>query len=476
MVDTAKGVVREPGRETPIAAKVDVAVAGGGPGGIGAAIGAARQGAKTLLIERNAFMGGGATAVAMNTWNVPLENMSGLAREMADRLIERGAAKASVTFPFEAEGLKDLAMDMLLEAGAEPLLYSWVVEPLMEGDTVRGVIVQNKSGRQAIVANVVIDATGDGDLAEGAGVPTVKGRESDGKMRPVTVLFRLGGVDVARIVEYARAHPDQFTADPNFQVLQPEQGVVRTSGFFDLVAEGRQRGEIEGDINYLRFEGIQVARGIVTVNNSRVYGVDGTDAWALTRAEIEARRQNRLLYQFIKKYVPGCENAYVIDTAANIGVRETRRIRGEHVLVEPDIVGKRRYPDSIARIWRFYAEGESRERHSPDGGEGAAGNLIYRTQTTYTFPFEIPYGVLVPQKVEQLMVAGHIISQTHEAEMWSRGQFSCLLLGQAAGSAAAISTRDGVSPRKVDVAKVQQALVAQGVDIGEAAAPLAPAR
>ena len=464
-----------PQRDVPIAAEVEVLVAGGGPAGFGAACAASRQGARTLLVERNAVLGGTSTVGLMNTWNVPPERMTGVASEVARRLIAQGAAVSGPTIPFDVEALKELEMELLLRAGARVLTYTSVIEPLMVEGRVRGALIANKSGLQAVLADALVDATGDADIAAGAGAVMVKGREADGKMRPVSVEFRLGGVDIPRAVEYCRRNPGEFTGDPNFHILDLQSGLVRISGYFDLVREARARGELEGDINYVRFEGVQVDRGIVTVNSSRVYGVDATDAWQVTRAEIEARRQNRLLYRFIKRHIPGCENSFVIDTAENLGVRETRRIRGAHILTEDDILAHRTYPDSVVRLWRH--NGPGRDWHSPDGGEGGPGNLTYRTLTTTLDWFEIPFGVFVPQGVEGLIVAGRTLSQNHQADMWTRGQYACMVTGQIAGTAAALACRSGASLRTVDVTRLQSLLSAEGVDVGGdlAAAPAAEA-
>lgn len=463
-VNDAGSAVTLPQREVPTAARVDVLVAGGGPAGFGAAWAAARQGASTLLIERNAVLGGTSTVGMMNTWNVPPDHMTGIAREITLRLIQDGAAVAGPTVPFDVEALKELEMEMLLQAGARVLTYTSVIEPLLIDGIVRGVLIENKSGLQAVLAKTVVDATGDADVAARAGATVVKGRESDGKMRPVSVEFRLGGVDIRRAVEYCRQHPDQFTRDPNFHILDLEAGLVRISGYFDLVSAARAQGELEGDINYVRFEGVQVDRGIVTVNNSRVYGVDGTNGWAVTQAEIEARHQNRLLYQFIKRNIPGCESCYVVDTAGSLGVRETRRIRGAHLLTEDDILAQRTYPDSVARLWRHHGPG--RDWHSPDGGEGGPDNLTYRTLTTTLNWYEIPFGVFVPHGAEGVIVAGRTLSQNHQADMWTRGQYACMVTGQVAGTAAALSCRLGTSLRSVDLGQLQRALVEQGLDIG----------
>ena len=463
-----QGCILEPVRKTPIVRDVDVLVCGGGPAGVGAALGAARTGAKTMLIERNAFLGGAATAVMMNTWNVPVSHMTGVAREITLKLAERsGAVIAGPTVPFDPEAFKELSVDLLKQAGVEILNYTWVVDPIMEGRRICGSVVQNKSGRQAILARTVVDATGDADIAAAAGAEYVMGREKDHKMRPMSVLFRMGGVDVRRAVEYCRSCPaENFTADRNFHILDLDKGLVRMSGFFDIADKARAAGELPEEIHYIRFEGFDVKRGIVTVNNSRVYGVDGTNAWDITRADIEARLQNRKLCAVIKKYIPGFENAFVIDSSPNIGVRETRRARGSQLLSEDDILAKRTYPDSVAKVWRHHAAG--RDWHSPDGSEGSPQNLVYRTLQTELNWFEMPWAIFVPNNVEGLAVAGRVLSVTHEADMWTRGQYCCLVTGQVAGTAAALAALRNSSPRALDVSTLQRTLVAQGVDIGEA--------
>jgi ribulose 1,5-bisphosphate synthetase/thiazole synthase len=467
-----EGNIFEPVRKTAIVRDVDVLVCGGGPAGIGAALGAARSGAKTMLIERNAFLGGAATAVIMNTWNVPVSHMTGVAREITLNLAERaGTVVSGPTVPFDPEALKELSVDLLKQAGVEILNYTWVVDPIMEKDRIRGVIIQNKSGRQAVLARSVVDATGDADIAAAAGAEYIMGREKDHKMRPMSVLFRMGGVDVRRAVEYCHSRPaDCFTADRNFHILDLDKGLVRMSGFFDTVDKARAAGELPEQIHYIRFEGVDVERGIVTVNNSRVYGVDGTNAWDITRADIEARLQNRKLYAVITKNIPGFEKAYVIDASPNVGVRETRRARGSQLMSEEDILAKRTYPDSVAKIWRHHAAG--RDWHSPDGAEGSPTNLVYRTLQTELNWFEIPWGVFVPNDVEGLTVAGRVLSVTHEADMWTRGQYCCLVTGQVAGTAAALAASRNGLPRTIDVTALQRMLVAQGVDIGEASKKL----
>jgi hypothetical protein len=467
------GFVVEPPRKTPVVREVDVLICGGGVSGVGAALGAARAGAKVMVIEKNAFLGGAATAVLMNTWNVPIDKMTGVAQEIARELAKRGAGNITgPTFPFDPEALKVLSVEMLQTAGVEILNYTWIVDPIMEGKRIKGVMIQNKSGRQAILAKVVVDATGDADVAASAGGEYVKGREKDNKMRPMSVLFRLGGVDVKRAVEYCRSQPPEyFTADPNFHILDLEKGLVRMSGFFHIAEKARAAGELPEEVHYLRFEGVDVANGILTVNNSRVYGVDGTNAWDITRADLQARMQNRQVLAVIKKNIPGFEKAFVIDSSPTVGVRETRRIRGSHILTQEELQAQTTFPDSVVRIWRHMAAG--RDWHKADGGEGAPTDAVYRTATTSLTWFEIPFSVFTPNNVEGMTVAGRVLSVTHDADMWTRGQYCCLVTGQVAGTAAALAAAQGITPAALDTKTLQRTLTQNGIDIGTARQPAA---
>ncbi|HET8744463.1 MAG TPA: FAD-dependent oxidoreductase [Ramlibacter sp.] len=471
-IHSQEGYLVEPPRQTPIVREVDVLVCGGGVSGVGAALGAARTGAKTMVLERNAFLGGAATAVIMNTWNVPVSRMTGVAREIALELAQRGEGNISgPTFPFDPEGFKQLSSELLTQAGVEVLNYTWVEDAIMDGSRIKGVIIQNKSGRQAILARTVVDATGDADVAAAAGAEYVKGRESDNKMRPMSVLFRLGGVDLDKVIEYCRSQPKEyFTADPNFHIIAPEKGLVRLSGFFHIAEKARAAGELPEEVHYLRFEGIDVARGIVTVNNSRVYGVDGTNAWDISRADTQARLQNRQLRKVIRKYIPGFENAYVIDSSPTVGVRETRRVRGPYVLPQEDLLTQRTFDDSVLRVWRHMAAG--RDWHKADGGEGAPNDSVYRTAVTDLTWYELPWRVFTPNRVEGMVVGGRVLSVTHDADMWTRGQYCCLATGQIAGIGAALSAAEGTSPAALDIRTLQRTLVQQGIDIGSAAESL----
>lgn len=463
-VDKARSAVTEEARDLPVAFNGDVIVAGGGPAGFAAALGAARNGAKVLLIERAAFLGGTATTAMMAVFGTPYEHAQGISREVFDRLISIGAAAPGPLVPFDPEAFRTVALEMVDEAGVNLLLYSWVVDVIREGDVVKGVVVENKSGRQALLADVIIDTTGDADIAAKAGAPFVKGRESDGRMRPITLLFRLGHIDVPKLMDYVTSHPEQFSPDPAKHIVDVEGKNVRLYGFFDLVEEGRKSGVLPEETHYLRLEALDPVKGTAFVNSTRVYNVDGTNAWDLTRAELEARRQVIKIMKFIRASIPGCEKSYVIETAPGLGVRETRRIRGGYILTEDDIVQERPFPDSVAQDAQ--REVPYQQVHSPDGNEGGRTDVAEREMLSPLFIYAIPYRCLVPNDVEGLLVAGRCISVTHEADGFTRNMPACMSTGQAVGTAAALASRLGLAPRQLDVAKIQDAMLAQGAKIG----------
>ena len=457
--------IMEPARRVPVAATVDVLVAGGGAAGLAAAVTAAREGASTLLVERHAFLGGAATANLVNKLSQHREVLYGVSAEIIDELIRRKDAVAGRVINFDPEAYKRLTLEVLQGAGVKLLFHTWVVAPILEDGTLRGVFIENKSGRQAILAKTTIDCTGDADIAYAAGVPVHKGQKSDGKMRPMVLLFRMGGINFKAMVDYARSHPDQFSPDPNRQVSDIEEGIVRMWGFFDLVEEASRRGELPAGFHSLELEGVNVERGICYVNGAEVFRADGTNAWDITKAEIAARDQIPVLAAFVCKYIPGCENAFVLDTAVSIGVRETRHIHGEYTLNEDDCATGRVFEDRVVRVSTHLVFPGS-AMHSPDGKEGTLEDP-YRTKVAPELKCFIPYRCMVPQKVDSLLVAGRSISQSHSADAWTRPQVWCMGMGQAAGTAAALALMSGVNARSVDVKRLQDRLRSQGVPLDE---------
>lgn len=455
--------VREFEKNLPVAKSVDVLVVGGGSAGSPAAIAAGRMGANVLLVDRNECLGGTSTCGMMGQFGAPYEYAHGMMKEIIDRLITKGHAKPGPFTLFDPEAFKWELMQMALDAKVKMLLYTWVADTIVEDGWVRGVIVENKSGRQAILASTFIDASGDGDVAFHAGINFHKGRETDGKMRPMTLLFRLGNIDVPKVVEYALKAKNQFHPDPNYNIIIPENKTIRLTGFFDLIENARKQGDIDPNIHYMRFEDLDYGRGTTIVNTVRVYNVDGTNADDLTKAEIAARKQVHDLVKFVSKYVPGCERAYLVDTASNMGVRETRHIQGEYQISEDDILNGVAFEDSIAK--QLQRNVPKTEVHSPEPGEGAPDDKRERVSPWEAKVFYLPYRALIAKGVNNLLAVGRCLSATHQADGWTRSIPCCVAMGQAAGVAAAIAMKGGGSLKEIDVRVLRQVLKEQGVTL-----------
>jgi hypothetical protein len=458
------GRVTEPVREIAVACAPHVLVVGGGIAGVMAALASGRSGSRTLLVERFGSLGGTGTAAMMNLFYVPYAASRGLVRELFDRLIARGGAFPGEFVVYDPEIYKVTALEMLAEAGVEILLHTLVSDVIMEETTLRGIIIENKSGRQAILSRVTVDASGDADVAARAGAPYIKGREKDGKMRPMTLIFRMGGVDVPRLVEYVKAHPEDFSPDPLQCMLDLEHHMIRIFGFFKMVEAGKARGELWQDCYYFRVESVLPERGVLTVNATRVYGVDGTNAEDLSRAETETRHQMIQLAAWARKHIPGFDHSFILDSASTIGVRETRRIRGEYVMTEEDILEGRRY-DDVVGVDANQQNPRQQGGHPPDGKEGGPEDAEARELIARMFVYEIPYRCLLPREIEGLLVAGRCLSVDHHADVYTRNQGTAMASGVAAGVAAALSAQAGVSPRRVDVRAVQAKLGELRVDL-----------
>lgn len=468
MFDVLDTQVRLGACTVPIAARLDVLVCGGGVAGIAAAVAAARNGAKTLLIERAGFLGGTATGSAMGLIVIPANELVGFPREFFTRLAREQGAGLGDVVPWDIEAYKLTAMDTVLESGADLLLHTWVSEPLVRGDCVEGVIVDNKSGRQAILAKVIIDATGDGDVAARAGVPFIKGREEDGAMRPTTVMGRIGNVDLRRFKEYVDAHPEDFSQDDGRRVIDLEQGVVRIDGFFSTIAKAKQTElmDTSAPINYLRFSGVNAKehtdRAILICNSTRVYNVDGTSAADLTKAEIEGRKQLRDIVRVCHALLPGFEHSFLVDTSAYLGVRETRRVRGRYTLTYRDLAEGRRFDDLIA-VMTSVDYGNA-EIYGPDyGHEGSQADEWARKLALKLMRFEFPLRCMIADRLQNIVIAGRCASMTHEVDKFARNMAPTGLQGQAAGTfAALVAGRDW---NRLPVETVRARLERDGVPV-----------
>lgn len=445
----------------------DVIVAGGGPSGSVAAIAAARGGARVLLLERGGFLGGMNTAAMvypLMTFHAgDKQIVTGIPQEIVNELVRRGASPghirdplgvASTVTPFEPEILKQIYFEKVLESGVDLLLHTYVIGAVVEGDVVKGIRCANKSGQATYEGRVIIDATGDGDVAAYSGAEFWEGREKDGLTQPMTMMFRVGGVDLDRVKSYMKQHPEQFILDQSLGDVE-SLNFIAVSGFFDIVDRARKNGDLKVERDrVLFFEAPR--RGEVVVNMTRVLRASGTSAADLTRAEVEGHAQVHEAMAFLKKYVPGFEDAYLIACGAQIGVRESRRIKGRYTLTVEDIMEGRAFEGSVAR-GAFPID-----LHDPAGKE------LQWIRIDRSNSYDIPYRVMVPRRLLGLLVTGRCISATHEAIASARITATAMALGQAAGAAAALAVRDEVDVSEVDVGKLQRTLAAQGASVGKA--------
>ncbi len=442
--------------------RYDVVVAGGGVAGVAAAVSAAKLGAKVLLIERYGFLGGLGTAGLVNPFmssytsdGKPL--VAGFYKDVCDRMRQMGGMHDRA---FDPEAMKFAAQEMVLESGADLLLHSWITGARVACNDIVGVEVLTKSDTRVVDAKIVVDATGDADVAAMAGVPFEFGDPKIGLAQAMTLMFTIGGVDMKPSLIYAKEHPEEmrFPKPPNDEAVeQMLQRAVGVAGFFSKVEEARKAGEFPLPQDLVFYISLPTP-GQVVVNTTHIGGVDGTSSEDLTKAEIEGRRQAMALMSFFRKYIPGFENAYLLQTATQVGVRETRRIVGEYVFSADDVSEARKFPDVVMRS----AYGV--DIHAPDDkgykkveappakpGSPPAGDW-----------YEIPYRSLVPLEIDNLLVAGRCISATHEGQGAVRIMPNCMALGQAAGVAASLCAKHDVKPRALDPQILRKHLLDQG--------------
>jgi hypothetical protein len=433
--------IRQSARDVKVASRADVVVVGGGPAGLSAALAAARNGAKVTLLERYNHLGGlasgGMVLVLDDMWDNHLNEIS--VRGTCQAMIERLAALKLAVYPrsnewghdpaslrrwtrwgafdfhthstphpicfaaaFDPDGWKRVALDMVQEAGIELRLHSWFSHTLVEDGRVTGVVCESKSGPQAILGTVVIDATGDLDVAASAGAPHTGGNYI------MTTVFRLGGVDTETAERYEREQPEEYAA-----------------------LDRRIKKVLGGSWGLWWLK--TPLPGIVWCNCPHMAGLDGQKVEDLTRAEVQGRKHIHALVDLVRQELPGFGNCFVVDVAPQTGVRQTRLLEGEYILTKEDLTQRTRFSDSVAR------------------------------GRDYT----MPYRVLLPQKIDNLLVAGRHYSVTSQAQKISREIPPCMAMGEAAGVAAAMAVAAGVTARQVDVAALQRTLRAQGADPGD---------
>lgn len=440
--------VEEPARRTPLAGEFDVVVAGGGPAGLSAAVCAARHGTRTLLVERYGFLGGMGTAGGVTNFAGLYGRRGGetvqLVRGAVDELLERIERLGGLNAPqdglqgrirvrsYDIPAYKCAADQWLVSSGAQLLFHALLVGVQRKGERIDAVLVETKSGRQAIRARWFIDATGDADVAHHAGVPYELGDGHGDALYPST-MFRVGGVDGER----AMAAIGTFGA---IDALMRD-----AAGRYDFPREGAivrpQRNRSEWRVN------------VTQVANAQGRAVDATDAQQLSAGEVEGRRQVIEYLRFLRAEVPGFERADLIDVGTQLGVRETRRVRGAYRLSGDDVLNGARFADSIGlNAWPI-------ERHAQGRVEWA-----FPRDPGNSFN-QLPWRMLVPQGASNLLVAGRCASMEHEGQSAARASGACFVMGQAAGTAAALMLQRGLSVEAV-VPTLQETLRRDGADLG----------
>ena len=444
-----------------------VIVVGAGGAGLCAALAAARNGAQTMLVEYQGYVGGLSAVLPWLGFHDREYRLvvKGLPLEIVRRLEEQGAASEFVydikclsAVSLDSAMWRCLAMAMLREAGVKLLLQTQVVDALREGDRVAGVVVENKSGRSTLRADTVIDCTGDGDVAARAGVAFEKGRTSDGLVQTPTLAFKLGRVDrdafIAGCKDPALAYREWYVPYPDLWEKMMRRidrtPVIICGGFAPLIAEARRQGKFH--VPQTRIVGVKLHRDDeFLAAMTRVLGFDPTDADSLTEAAQRMYEQIPELLAFLREFVPGFRDAYVREIPPTIGVRESRRIMGDYVLNADDLAAGRRFDDAVAM------GGYHMDIHRPSGTWVESRNV-----RAYT----IPLRSLIARDVEGLMMAGKCLSATHEALAGTRVAPICMAQGQAAGTAAALAVRRGGGVREVPIEAVQEQLAAQGAEFG----------
>ncbi|HEX7474974.1 MAG TPA: FAD-dependent oxidoreductase [Dehalococcoidales bacterium] len=441
------GTIQEDIRQIPIYQESDVVVVGGGPAGIGAAVAAARNGAKTTLLERYGHLGGMATGglvmvIMPMSDGTNEQQIGGLCQEMIDRLDVMGAAihpkknelgssesglinywkryafsvvegKVRMAATVDPEALKCVLNDMVSEAGINLLLHSWGTQTIMEGNQIKGVIFESKSGRQAVLGKIVIDATGDGDIFASAGASFDSRINPEMRSSNLALTFRLGNIDSRRYFAFKDQYPQKYTE------LMHE---LEKQGGFTLIITTTHEG-------------------VFWVNNN-IPGLNPLNVADLTWLEVNGRRRILLTQNFLKKHIPGFERCFILDTASQIGVRSSRRLIGQHILTEKEIFSGTVFPDTIAICPDFRHAVSSEHPH-----------------------WHIPFRSLVASDIKNLLVAGRCYSSDLVANDLLAPIQSCIAMGQASGTAAALATQKKVTIRDLDFQALRNCLVKQGVPL-----------
>jgi len=461
--------MKELERKIPILTETEVLIVGGGPAGISAALAAAREGVDTVLLERYGYFGGIITQSMIGTiaWYryANTVDAGGIALEFEQKAKEMGATidilgkikNKDMRAQLEQEGLlvndqptyevldtelfKFVVDQMVKEEKITPLLHCYVTDVIKEGDTIMGVITESKSGRQAILAKRVIDATGDADVAFHAGVPFRKSPKDE--LMEVTVNFGCSGINIGKFLMYIYLNPGKIgdwgetTDDDAFSTY-----------LIEPFNKAREAGEIPEDVTIESYWTNYTDAGEITsFNGIHMKNIDPTNVWDLTKAEIEGRKRVIWAVNALKKYTPGFKKARLRTIGCSLGTRESRKIIGEYMITESDVRDQARFEDSIGICPEFI------------DGYGIA---IMPITGRY---FQVPYRIMLPQKVENLLVAGRCVAGDKISHAATRQMCCCIVTGQAAGVAAALSIKQQRKCREIDIIELQKVLKIQGVRI-----------
>lgn len=459
-------IITEPERQTQVISDTDVVIVGGGPAGLTAALAARRLGVEVLVVEQQGCLGGLMTTGFVTKPQAPV--IGGIPEEIFSHAQSLGGARGNIRYrlsdgsytyfmsPIDPEVIKRVVFEKLEEAQVDLLLHSLAVGCIRGKEEGKGIVIESKSGRQAILAQVIVDATGDADVASWAGAPYRIGRSQDQIPQPMTMMFKMGNVDLNQIADYANTNLDDFTftffpETPGQISGEQQQLNMIFEGFHKLQARAFKNEGYESPRNGFNIK-TGVGVGNVFINATRVSTGSGLNVKELTQAEINVRKQVTSFVVFLKQYVPGFQDAYLSATPIEIGIRETRRIIGDYTLTLNDILSQSQFHDVIAKGYGVI------DIHEPGGRK-----LRFDSIEEY----QIPYRCLLPQAVDNVVVAGRCISCDHESLGTIRTIPTCMYTGQAAGVAAALAVHQGILLRAINVARIQDALIAQKAVIHE---------